>query len=196
MNTVITVAGLMTVAAITPGPNNFVVMGAAAREGFAAAIPSILGVVVGSLALLVAVWAGAETAFEAAPWSRAVLLWAGCLYLIWLGAVLIRQAGRPDSASHARVPSTALGLAVFQLLNPKSWVLVMTATAAISEGREGSSHLAILAAILLIVTCTCLSIWALAGAMIAKWLERPAARGWFDRAMGGLLIGSSLLLVL
>ena len=77
MRTLITVAGMVAIAAITPGPNNFVVMEAAARAGFAAAIRAILGVLPGSLILLATVWGGLGTALEAASWLRAALLWAG-----------------------------------------------------------------------------------------------------------------------
>jgi threonine/homoserine/homoserine lactone efflux protein len=197
MRTLITVAGMVAIAAITPGPNNFVVMEAAARAGFAAAIRAILGVLPGSLILLATVWGGLGTALEAASWLRAALLWAGCLYLAWLGATLIRKAGRPADASPlAGPPETTLGLAIFQMLNPKSWVLITTAAAATAESGSGLADLASLAAILVVVSCICLTAWALAGAMIARWLETPPIRHGFDRVMGGLLVGSSLLLLL
>jgi hypothetical protein len=46
------VTGVLVIAAITPGPNNFMVMEASARGGAAAAGSVVLGVVLGSLGLL------------------------------------------------------------------------------------------------------------------------------------------------
>ncbi len=39
MDALFAITGFVTVAAVTPGPNNFIVMGAAARGGFGAATP-------------------------------------------------------------------------------------------------------------------------------------------------------------
>ena len=59
MDALIGVAGIVLAAAITPGPNNFVVMDAATRHGLAGAVPAIVGVLLGSAALITVVLAGA-----------------------------------------------------------------------------------------------------------------------------------------
>ncbi len=192
MDPLLAVAGIITVAAITPGPNNFIVMAAAARGGIAAAVPPIVGVVGGSLALLAIAWTGVGALFEAAPRFRLILLVCGALYLAWLGVALIWRT-RDGPSNDAGLPSSALGLALFQLLNPKSWVLILTATAAMSGETSG---LTALAATLAAVTIPCLALWAFAGSAIAHWLRRAQARRRFDRAMGGLLIASAAVLAM
>jgi hypothetical protein len=52
MNALMAVAGFITVAAVTPGPNNLVVMRTAMRAGILGALPAIAGVVVGGIVLL------------------------------------------------------------------------------------------------------------------------------------------------
>jgi len=196
LDPLLAVAGFITVAAITPGPNNFIVMAAAARDGFAAALPAIAGVVIGSLGLLALVGAGAGAAFEALPALRLLLMAAGALYLTWLGGQLIWQSNRHPSdgePSDGRLPCTAGGVAAFQLMNPKAWVLIVTAAAAVSGQTAALYSLASLVAV---ISALCLSLWACAGSAIAGWLSQPAARRWFDRFMGGLLIASAVLLVL
>ncbi len=84
-----------------------------------------------------------------------------------------------------------LGVAAFQLLNPKSWVLVLTATAAMSDTPSG---LIVLAALIAVVTTTCLTLWAWLGSAMAAWLVDPASRRGFDTVMGVLLIGSAGML--
>lgn len=193
------IAGLVMVAAITPGPNNFVVLSAAARGGLGAALPAIAGVIAGSIGLLFVVSAGAGLAFAAEPRLRTALVLAGCLYLIWLGAALIWRSDRsndnkPSSAS--TLPAGFIGLSAFQLLNPKSWLLVMTATAAAPAGMSWHASLATLALIFMAVTSVCLSLWALAGSVLAEFLKHPRPRRRFDRVMGAVLIVSAALLVL
>jgi threonine/homoserine/homoserine lactone efflux protein len=228
MDALIGAAGAIAAAALTPGPNNFVVMRTAARGGLAAALPAIAGVVLGSLALLALVVAGAGAAFDAVPHLRAALAIAGCLYLVWLGARLLRggadggsgpatapdaqdaqmaqdrqaaQDGKPienlqaaretprAADSQERLPAGVAGLFGFQFLNPKSWVLVLTATAATPAGWGGLARFGRLAALFAIIPTVCLLLWAAMGKATA------AAGTWLDRILGALLIASALLLL-
>lgn len=93
------------------------------------------------------------------------------------------RGGGCDIHGNARLPVSTVGVAAFQLLNPKAWVLVTTAAAAMS----GTGSVFLLAALMTLVTGLCLSLWAMAGAVLSRLLARPRARRWFDRAMGGLL---------
>ena len=197
VETAIAAAGLIFVAAITPGPNNLIVLAAAVRAGLAGAGPAILGVVAGSLALLVLAWAGAGALFDRAPALRIATLVAGVAYLIWIGVRLAWPA-MPKRGSDVRTagrmpPATARGLALFQVLNPKSWVLVLTVTAAAPDSST-LAGLGILAALFVAIPGLCLTAWACAGAALAGWLETPAIRRRFDCAMGALLIASAAML--
>ncbi len=196
MNSLLAVISIITVAAITPGPNNFIVMTAASRGGLASVLPTITGVVGGSLFLMAIIWVGAGTIFETVPQLRPMLQIAGAAYLVWLGVLLVWKANRrnerTDGESGAILPATLLGVATFQLLNPKSWVLVLTATAAMSDTPSG---LIILTALIAVVTTSCLTLWAWVGSAIAAWLVDPGLRRGFDTVMGLLLIGSAGMLL-
>lgn len=196
MGSLAPVIALVAVAAITPGPNNLIVLGAASRGGIGRALPAIAGVVAGSLVLLGFGMTGLVAAFEAQQMLRPVLTAAGGLYLGWLGAMMACHAGRPAHAkSQTSLPNTFVGVGVFQLFNPKGWVLIMTAIAASARERTSSDPLA-LALVIIVVTTICLGAWALAGASAARWLERTTVRRWFDRIMGVTLIVSAAALVL
>jgi threonine/homoserine/homoserine lactone efflux protein len=249
MEALIGAAGAIAAAALTPGPNNFVVMRTAARGGLAAALPAIAGVVLGSLALLAVVVAGAGAAFEAVPHLRMALAIAGCLYLVYLGAQLLRggsrggterapapaaqaaQDGKPmenvqaaretrnAAESQERLPAGVAGLFGFQFLNPKSWVLVLTATAATPASWSALARFGQLAALFAVIPTVCLLLWATLGkatataaaAATAKHegpgtgLAREAggatsagggrAGQRLDRILGALLIVSAILLL-
>lgn len=196
MEQLFAVAGFLIVAAITPGPNNFIVLTAARHGGLTAAFPAMLGVIGGSLVLLALVWSGAQIAFERLPSLSPTLAIMGACYVGGLGVILIRQASRQDGSDCPRLtaglPKTTLGLAVFQLLNPKAWALVATATAAASNTSFG---FLVLATLLILICGACLSLWASVGSAIAGFLQDDRSRRWFDRAMGLLLIASAALLL-
>lgn len=194
MNSMLAVLTIVTIAAVTPGPNNFIVMSAAIRGGAAAAVPAMLGVVGGSIALLVMIWAGAGSLFVAVPEIQPLMRMAGAAYLVWLGIGLMREAHKPaEAGSGTTLPETALGVASFQLLNPKSWVLVLTAIAAVGGTLQGMFALM---AIFAVIMTACLTLWALAGRMISHWLVAPGSKRGFDLAMGALLVGSAGMLLL
>jgi threonine/homoserine/homoserine lactone efflux protein len=181
------VIGVLVAAAITPGPNNFMVMEASARGGFAAAWSVVLGVMLGSLLLLALIFAGVARAMQVLPIVGTFLSVGGGAYLAWLGASSFLRREQDDEAQRSTAPASVLGAASFQLFNPKAWLLTTTAAAAMS----GNGGVFTLAALTVLVTGICLSIWAVAGSASRHFLQ-PRGRLWFDRTMGGLLVLSAV----
>jgi threonine/homoserine/homoserine lactone efflux protein len=174
------VIGLLVATAITPGPNNVIVMEAGARGGSAAAA-AILGVSAGTVVLLVLAWSGVGAIVETAPGLKLALSTVGGAYLIWLGFGIASTKSESSSRAGA-LPASVPAIAVFQLLNPKAWILVITVTAALpGVGLVG------ITALILVVTSTCLAIWAGAGAATSRFLDRPGVRQVFNRVMGSVL---------
>jgi threonine/homoserine/homoserine lactone efflux protein len=191
----IAVAGLVGVAAATPGPNNLIVMRAAAQSGVARALPIVASIVLGSLALLGFAASGIAALLAAHPQWRMAMSLAGALYLVWLGTALALN-GSGNASRHGSPtdeknswPSSPAGLFAFQFLNPKGWAMMLSAA---STGVALSYLVAILAAI----TTVCLVGWSLFGWLLQTRLEDRTFRVWFDRTMGCLLITSAALLVL
>jgi threonine/homoserine/homoserine lactone efflux protein len=119
------VVGLVTLAAITPGPNNLIVLRAAARDGLAGAMPAIAGIVTGGLAVLAIAVIAATAALATEPFLHVVVGLAGAGYLAWLGIGLIRDAGRPRSAS----PDAP------RLRDRRCWVCSRSSSSTPSAGR-------------------------------------------------------------
>ncbi len=190
MDALIAIAGIVVAGAITPGPNNFVVMRAGARAGLRGALPAVAGVVLGTLTLLGVVVAGAGAAFAVHPQLRTAVAAGGCLYLSCLGARLI-AASFGENALHktCAIESGFFALLGLQFLNPKAWVMVLTAAAA-------TRAFAPLAVLFTAVPAICLLFWASLGSLLSESLRRRRIRAWFDRVMGGLLVASAALLLL
>lgn len=196
MDPLLAACGLLCVAAITPGPNNLVVLRAAGHAGLRGALPAIAGIVGGGLLLLAVTALGAGTAFAAHPplrrWTAAI----GALYMTWLGLSLCMAAVAPRhvAATSAALPAGTLGLVGFQFLNPKSWVIVLTVLAAVPA--TGLRDYLPLAGLFVLVPALCLLLWAALGAWLARWLVRPTVRCSVDLAMGVLLIACAFLLLI
>ena len=199
METLVPTAVLIGVGALTPGPNNLVVLRAGARTGWRGSLPAIAGIVLGGLALLSVAALGGGALFARSPEVRLLVAVVGCLYLAVLGGRLMLESFRatttPDAPLAADLPTGALALFGFQFLNPKSWVLTLTAVSTAQGGPAGEALVG-LAALFLLLPTACLGAWALLGALLSSALRRPRVRAWFDRLMGLLLLLSALLLLL
>lgn len=199
MELLISVAALVGVGAITPGPNNFAVMSVAARSGLSGAWRAIAGVVCGSLVLFALAAAGASALLDAHPRLRMALCIAGCTYLGYLGVRLIMRAdtsAQGDQTESAGPRTDGIGLFAFQFFNPKSWTLVLAAASAAQASAPGVVEWLYLAAIFVGIPALCLTIWTLFGLFLAARLQRPRFRAVFDRAMGGALLASAILLLI
>jgi len=193
MNSLLAVAALLSVAAITPGPNNIFVLRTAAHGNLMKALPAVIGIVLGSVTLLAVVVAGAGAALTAWPALGAVVGTLGALYLVWLGFRMIASAGVEGLASN--LPAGVFGLFLFQFLNPKGWVMVLTVVAAGRE-KDALDTFLRLAPLFACISAICLLLWAALGSVLSGFLARPAARRWTDRMLGALLIVGAVLLLI
>jgi threonine/homoserine/homoserine lactone efflux protein len=191
-------AAIVFAAAITPGPNTVIVMSAAAQGGVRGAAPAIAGVVAGSLLLLGCTSISLATLVATDPRILIAVSVLGFAYLIWMGAAMILGAEKAPSATDRRLPSTMCAVAVFQLVNPKAWLLILgaTATAAADSSTDSVGLWAGfgLAVTIVAVTGSSLLVWALVGVGLSRWMDRSSRRKTFERAMGALLVASALLL--
>ncbi len=192
MEALFAVAGLVGVAAITPGPNNFIVLEQALRGGFRVALPAIAGIVAGTQVLLLLIWLGLGILIAQEPSLKLLLTLGGATYLVWLGISIIGRsfsAQETDGGNVTHDPRSFGALFLFQFLNPKSWVLVTTATASLSaaDASDGPGFV-VLALLFLAIPVSCLSLWALMGISLMRFLDDPARKRWFDRGMGALLV--------
>ncbi len=117
------------VTSITPGPNNFMLLASGVNFGFIRTIPHMLGIGGGFLSLLLAVGFGLGAVLTAFPSLHLALKIAGGAYLLYLAwrIAMSRSLGK-DGDTKAR-PMTFLEAAAFQWVNPKAWVMAVTAMA-------------------------------------------------------------------
>ena len=182
------------VSSITPGPNNVMLLASGVNYGFRRTIPHMLGVTLGFSVMLVVVGLGLAEFFLRVPGFYRVLRWAGALYLVYL-AVRIATSGPvmtdSDRANKSR-PFGFMAAALFQWVNPKAWVVAVTAFSAYVPAGTSSTWILVFGGLFALVNIPCISTWVLFGTILKHWLHEPRTARIFNVVMAVLLLVSLL----
>ncbi len=183
------------VMSITPGPNNVMLTASGATFGFRRTIPHLLGISVGFGIELLLVCAGLGAIFTRWPEIQAMLRWVGAIYLLYLGVRMLSSG--PANAGGSARPVTFLEAAVFQFLNPKAWIMTITAATLFLPHELGVLAAgAYMLLIMVIMNMPCTAVWALFGSSLRRFLERPASRMGFNAAMAVALAATGVIMVM
>jgi threonine/homoserine/homoserine lactone efflux protein len=172
---------------ITPGPNNMMLLASGVNFGFRRTIPHMLGIGSGFLSLLLAVGLGLGALIAAFPPVFIALKIAGGLYLLWIAWKIATSRQLGESSAGAR-PMTFLEAAAFQWVNPKAWVMAISAMAAYTVADAYFTTVLIVAFAFAVVNVPSVSTWAGFGAVLREWLSHPVRLKWFNISMAILLV--------
>jgi threonine/homoserine/homoserine lactone efflux protein len=191
------VIAFVTFAAVvagTPGPSNALLTAIGAGVGVRRGLPSLLGQVTGMGTMLFAITLGLGNVLLAYPLALQVLKWGGAAILCWM-AWRIATAGHADGTANA--PAGFLGMAAFQWVNPKGWLIGVAAITTFLDRRAGGAlaQAAIFAILFSLVALPCCLPWLAFGAALQRFLRAPRARRVLHGAMAALLAISTILLV-
>lgn len=169
----------------TPGPNNVMLTASGANHGYRGTLPHILGIVVGGAVQTFATCLGLGALFVAWPQLHSVLRVVGALYLLYLAW---RLTGSMFGEAQAARPLTLREGALFQAVNPKSWMKAVTIASVFMPTGWPPVQAALLVSVIgFIIGFPCVSAWALFGAAIRRQLEQPRRRRAFNAIMAGML---------
>jgi threonine/homoserine/homoserine lactone efflux protein len=174
------------VTSVTPGPNNFMLLASGVNFGFFRTIPHILGISAGFAALLFSVGLGLGALLSAYPALHTALKVAGAAYLLYLAWRIARSRSLGGGGGQSR-PMSFLEAAAFQWVNPKAWVLAVTAMAVYTDPAQPFLSVAIVAIAFTLVNLPSVSSWAGFGMALRGFLADPVRLKWFNVAMGVLL---------
>jgi threonine/homoserine/homoserine lactone efflux protein len=182
------------VMSITPGPNNVMLTASGATFGFRRTLPHLFGISAGCALQLVAVCAGLGALFSAWPVLQTVLQWAGAAYLLWLGWKLIGSG--EIRQGRAAEPVSFLQAVAFQFVNPKAWVMTLSAVALfLPPGMNVVAASAYLIATMVGINLPCVAVWALFGSSLRGFLTRRPARLAFNIVMAVALVATGVIMV-
>lgn len=177
----------------TPGPNNMMLVASGAHHGYRRTLPAILGMVSGVALLTFVMCLVLGALFIAWPALHAALRLAGTLYMLVLAWRLVGQPVALDR------PPQALGFvqaALFQAVNPKSWLRAVTVASVFMPAQfslpAGALTVSLAGAV---VGFPCISGWALFGSGIGRLLSSPGRRRAFNAIMAASLALLALMLL-
>jgi len=175
------------VTSVTPGPNNFMLLASGVNFGFWRTLPHMTGIGVGFFILLLAVGLGLGAVLAAFPALNLALKIVGGAYLLYLAwkIAMSRSMGKGGEAG-AR-PMTFLQAAAFQWVNPKAWVMAVTAMAVYTNPERPFLSMMIVAVAFALTNFPSVSVWAGFGVALRGFLSDPERLKWFNIAMGVLL---------
>jgi len=183
------------VAAVTPGPSNIMLTAAGAQAGVLRGLPCLLGVMTGMGLMMFLVPLGLGSAVLHNPLVLKALHWGGAAVLLWL-AWKIATSRSLDSNSGAN-PVGFVGAAVFQVVNPKSWLVSASAAGTFLSAEAGSPAVqsALLGGLFVLGGLPSCFVWLAFGATVQRFLKSSRRLRMFNVAMGALLALSIVLIV-
>jgi threonine/homoserine/homoserine lactone efflux protein len=190
----VSLTGFLFVTSGTPGPNNMLLTTSGANFGYWRTVPQLAGITIGLGSMLLWLCLGLDQIFKLYPELQDGLKVAGSAYLIWLAYQITTTTGLKAANGKSR-PMGFWRSFCFQYLNPKAWLMVISAIGSFTLPDEQfwPSSLAIMAGLAVINFPTC-SLWVKLGQHIANRLESPLAWKRFNQTMGLLTLSCILML--
>ena len=177
----------------SPGPNNTLLLASGVNFGFTRTLPHVFGAALGVGALVIAAAAGVGALLEVVPGSQVILQIGGSLYLLYL-AFRIAGTSTVKSAVVAK-PLSAWEAGIFQLINPKAWLVAIGLVAAfLPRAMPTIIGGPLVAAIQSLVCITAFSVWAMGGAALSRLLTNEGAVRTVNLGLAILLVASVALL--
>jgi threonine/homoserine/homoserine lactone efflux protein len=170
----------------TPGPNNVMLASSGAQFGFRSALPQLFGQGAGVAVQTYVTCLGLGSLFVAYPVLHQMFRVAGALYLVYLAWKL---NGSALGQARASKPLSFTQAALFQAVNPKTWVKSVTlATVFMPAGLSAPMGALLVAVIGFLIGIPSASIWALFGVAIRRLLTDPRKQRIFNLSMGAVLV--------
>jgi threonine/homoserine/homoserine lactone efflux protein len=174
------------VGAATPGPNNFLLLASGIRAGFRRTLPFVFGISVGFATLLALVGAGLGQLFLRFPQVQLALKVLGTAYFFWLAwKIVTAPAPRDDDTRPLMGFWTG---AAFQYVNPKAWLICITAVSLYLPSGSGYEPLLVLVVLAIAVGMPANLAWAGAGQGMRRFITSPIYLRRFNLVMAALLV--------
>ncbi len=178
------------VSSITPGPNNAMILASGLNYGFVRSLPHLFGITCGFAFMIFATGMGLHAVFEQVPMLQIVLKYGGAIYLLWLAWKLAHAAPMSGEQAGLSKPMGFFGAAAFPWINPKAWVMSLSAlTTYLPQGFK-VADVATLAGVFGIIGIFCVGAWALFGVAMRRVLQDPRSVRIFNIVMALLLVAT------
>ncbi|MCO5065433.1 MAG: LysE family translocator [Rhizobiaceae bacterium] len=175
------------VTSITPGPNNFMLLASGVNFGFVRTIPHMCGIGFGFFTLLMGVGFGLGALLTAFPQLHLALKVLGGAYLLYLAWKIAMSRKMDEGTGAAAGPMNFVQASLFQWVNPKAWVMAITAMALYQDAENPYWSVLLIGVVFALTNFPTVSTWAAFGVALRGFLSDPVRLKWFNICMGVLL---------
>ncbi len=178
------------VATVTPGGATTLATASGAHFGYRRSIPLMAGIAVGLASMAASAAAGLGGVLLALPFLQLGMKTIGSVYLLWL-AWKISRSGSPRLQAELARPTSFLGGIWLLWQNPKGWAMTLGAAASFAALAAGPFQLGVLLGCAFgVAAMLSLSLWCVAGLLLARLLRSDAQWRALNLALGLLLVVS------
>jgi threonine/homoserine/homoserine lactone efflux protein len=179
----------------SPGPATISLVAAGSAYGVRRSLSYLVGIIVGTTIVLIAVAAGITAALLAIPRIGPALIVISALYILWLAYQIATAPAysEPKAAPHA---FSLPGGVLLGVANPKAWVAIAAvfASARLADAAmtDGAAKIAVLTAMIIAICAS----WLVAGSSFASLLRDPRRARIVNIGLAVALVGATALALL
>lgn len=176
----------------TPGPNVIMLTASGAQFGFRRTLPHLLGVVMGVGVIGGFTGLGIGSLLTAYPQLAFSLKIIAAAWILWMALQLWRTTFGATSGQREK-PFSFIQAVFFQWINPKIWVVALSASSGYSVGLAPIDEAQRLASVFLSMNLFVCLFWTSTGTLLAYLLTRPKVWRLFIRAMALALAATAAM---
>ena len=180
---------------VTPGPNNAMLTASGIKFGFKKTLPHLLGIPFGHVIQITLVCFGLGALFQKYPIIQFYLKWICFFYLLFLGWKILGSLSNNEKKTGR--PLRFYEAALFQFINPKAWIVAITAATAFFPNEENfilaTSFVAITAPF---VCFPSICIWAAFGASIKSIIKNTKIKKIIEYLLALLLLFTAIIIII
>jgi threonine/homoserine/homoserine lactone efflux protein len=190
----ISIASFALASALTPGPNNIMLLSSGLTYGYKRTLPHIAGILFGFPLMVICVGLGIGAVFELFPVIYTILKIFGISYLLWMAWRIASSSGDIKTKTlKNNKPFTFAQGAAFQWVNPKAWIVAITSTVSFTTNVEESFVQVLVISLIFtfagLISCNC---WTLGGVYLKKFIKNERGIRIFNISMAILIVASVL----
>jgi threonine/homoserine/homoserine lactone efflux protein len=199
----VSLTGFAFISAITPGPNNLLLMSSGALFGWQRSLPHFGGILLGFAILMSSAVFGLGSVVEQWPWLVTIVRVLGASWLAWMALKYFlagiqgpSAAAEPAAAPISRPFRFHEGV-LFQWVNPKALILVISAAGAYIAITDSIVQRAIIiVGVFFIAGLISMSLWLIAGDVLNRYMSSGKSARIINLAMGSLILLTALFILL
>ena len=188
----VSIASFTLATVMTPGPNNIMMLSSGLNFGYKKSIPHMLGVALGFPIMVICVGMGINIIFKIFPLAYDIMKIIGFIYLIWMAWQIANSSVEiKENENKNNKPFTFIQIVLFQWINPKAWIMAVTAISSFTVPNEDIfMQVIVIAFIYLLSGLISTNTWTLGGVFIKKLLKNKKTVRIFNITMAILLVMS------